>query len=305
MLPGALFGLLLAAKPAGADSLMVNTSSDAGAPCPVGRELATALKRRLPGTRVEVGEVAGPGSLGLSVAHDGTAAWRLRVARPDGEVVLAREVRGEAGCAAVVETCVLIVDRYLTAIALPGRAPRMAADAGPRARVGVSAGLGAWAELPARARPALSVEISLRARWLLAALWGAATDRHAEAVILDGDERGTLSVRRLIVAGALGACRELGRGDLCGGAAGGATMLSGGTEGPGLVRKRGALAAVPAAGVFGRLGWRLGQGLQFGVEAIVTAPLGTARLGVEGTAVAASAPLVEGLLSGRLGWWLP
>jgi hypothetical protein len=303
MFAGVLGGLLLAGEVTGA--LMVSAGSDPGTPCQAAQGLALALKRRLPGTRVGVGEAAAAGDLGVTLEPEQDGRWRLRVVKPDGQVVLLREMRpAEPECAVVVETCVLIVDRYLSAIDWPGRELRVAPELRP-AGVAFAAGLAGWAELPADAAPALAVDLSLRRGRLLGALWGAATAREQRPVVVAGDQRGTLEARRFLVGGSLGGCGRLGSTELCGGGLVAASLASGGAQGAGLARGRSAWTALPALGAFGRAEWGLPWGFELGVEAIVAAPLGRAALEVEGTAVAARSPRLQALLCGRLGRRLP
>jgi hypothetical protein len=311
MFAGVLLGLLVAGDVTGA--LMVSAGSDPGAPCQAAQGLALALQRRLPGTRVGVGEATAAGELGVTLEPEGQGQgqgqgamrWRLRVVKPSGEVVLLREVRpAESECAAVVETCVLIVDRYLSNIDWPGRELRVASEPQP-AGVALAAGLAAWAELPADAAPALAVDLSLRRGRMLAALWGAATEREQRPVVVAGDQRGTLEARRFLVGTSLGGCGRLASTELCGGGLVAASLASGGAEGAGLVRGRSAWTALPALGAFGRAEWGLPAGFELGVEAVIAAPLGRAALEVEGTGLAARSPRVQGLLCGRLGWRLP
>jgi hypothetical protein len=303
MFAGVLLGLLVAGEVTGA--LMVSATSDPSAPCQAARGLALALQRRLPGTRVGVGEAAAAGDLGVTLEPEGDARWRLRVVKPSGEVVLLREMRpAEPQCAAVVETSVLIVDRYLSAIDWTGRELRVAPETQP-AGVALAAGIAAWAELPAEAASALAVDLSLRRGRLLGALWGAATDREQRPVVIGSDQRGTLEARRFLVGGSLGGCGRLGSTELCGGGLVAASLAAGGAAGAGLVGGRRAWTALPAPGAFGRAEWRLAWGFELGVEAIVAAPLGSAALEVEGTGVGARSPRVQGLLCGRLGWRLP
>jgi hypothetical protein len=295
-------GLLAGGEVTGA--LMIRVGSDPGAACP--EALALALQRRLPGMRVGVGEAAAAGDLGVTLEPEGQGdgRWRLRVVKPDGEVALLRELRpAEPQCAAVVETSVLILDRYLSDIDWPGRELRVAPE--PQPGVALAAGLAAWAELPADGAPALAVDLSLRWGRLLGALWGAATDREQRPVIVAGDQRGTLEARRFLVGGSLGGCGRLGSTELCGGGLVAASLASGGAAGAGLVRGRSAWTALPAPGAFGRAAWGLPWGFDMGVEAIVAAPLGRAALEVAGTGVAARSPRVQGLLCGRLGRRLP
>jgi hypothetical protein len=102
-----------------------------------------------------------------------------------------------------------------------------------------------------------------------------------------------------------GACGGLGVGEWCAGGLGGVGGLAGGAAGAGLASTREALATVPVAGLFGRLGRALGWGFDAGLEARVAAPLGEARLTVDGTGARAGSPRIYGLLAVRLGWRMP
>lgn len=305
MLTGVVLGLLVAGE---VGALRVSAGSDPGARCQAAEGLALALQRRLPGTRVAVGEAAGAGDLGVTLEREGdpeARRWRLRLAKPGGEVVLSREIRSAAPeCAAVVETSALIVDRYLSDIDWSGRELRVAHEP-PLVGLALAAGLAAWTELPADAAPALAVDLSLRRGRLLGALWGAATDRQRQPVLVAGDQRGTLEARRFLLGGSLGGCGRFSSTELCGGGLVAATLAAGSAEGTGLVRARRAWTALPALGAFARSEWGLPWGFALGLEAIVAAPLGRAALEVAGSAVAARSPRVQGLLCGRLGWRLP
>ena len=306
MFAGVLLGLVLAGEVTGA--LMVSAGSDPGESCQAAHGLARALQRRLPGTRVGVGAAAGDGDLGVTLEPEGQGdpRWRLRVVKPrlGRSCWRARCDRPTAECAAAVETSVLIVDCYLSDIHWPGRELRVAPEP-QSAGLAVAAGLAAWAELPADVAPALAVDLSLRRRLLLLALWGAATDRERRPVVVAGVDRGTLEARRFLLGGSLGACSRLGSAGLCGGGLAAASLASGRAEGGGVLRARSAWTVLPALGAFGRADWRLGWGFELGLEAIVAAPLGRAALEVAGSAVAARSPRVQGLLGGRLGWRLP
>ena len=305
MFAGLVLGLLIAGEVTGA--LMVSAASDSAGSCQPAQGLALALQRRLPATRVGVGPAAATGDLGVALepAGSGEASWLLRVVKPSGEVVLAREVRpATAQCAAAVETSVLIVDRYLSDIDWPGRELRVAPE--PQATgISLAAGLAAWAELPAHAAPALALDLSLRRGRVLVALWGAATDRDQRAVVAAGAPRGTLETRRFLVGASVGGCGRLGSTGLCGGGLGGASLASGRAEGDGVLRARSGWTALPALGAFGRAEWQMVWGFELGVELIVAAPLGRAALEVAGSGVAARSARVQGLLGGRLGWRLP
>jgi hypothetical protein len=305
---GLLLGLLLAAEIPRTGSLVVTTSADVGAPCPAGRALALTLQRRLPAVPVATDAALADGDLGVSLSADGDA-WRLRVERTGGEVILARDVRpAESTCAAVAETCVLILDRFLTAISWRGQeaalesgalVPRQPPPPVRTAGVALAVGMAAWMELPTDAAPALSVDLSVRWGSFLAGVWGAGQERRAQAI----SGGAALRARRLLLGGSFGVCRPTARVDLCAGALGGAGVLTGGSEGT-LAEKSTATAVVPVAGVFGRVVWPLGAGFELSADLTGLAPLGVGELGVAGSGAAARSPRVYGMAAGRLGWRL-
>ena len=62
---------------------------------------------------------------------------------------------------------------------------------------------------------------------------------------------------------------------------------------------------MPAAGALARFLWPLPWGLEIQVDATALATLGTAQVGVEGTAAVRRLPRLYGLLAGRLAWRTP
>ncbi len=300
-------------------ALVVDTRGDVGAPCRAAGTLVDTLAKRLPSVQVVTDAALRAGDLGVSLQPEG-GVWRLRVARPDGAVVMARDVRpGEPTCAALAETCVLILDRYLGAVAWRGRDPRLdpgslRTPAAPRRdgpaptsaggrkidRLTFAAGPALWTDIPTTAAPAVSVDVSARFRRLFAAVWAAARMRDARRVVIRDEDRGSLRTQGALFGGSLGGCGVLGWATFCGGGLAAALALWGSADGT-LFQKSPGSAVVPAAGVFARAGFALPWRFEISLDISGLAALPTARVGVEGTSAAGGSPLY-GLLSGRLGW---
>jgi hypothetical protein len=318
MVVGLLLGLILAVDAPGVApaSLVLSTGDDVQAPCPAASQLASTLRRRLPALPVALDASVGEGDLGVSLRARGDG-WRLRVEGAGGKAMLARVIlAGDPGCDAVAETAAIILERYLTAIAWRGRDPRLqpaslAVSAGVGRRPGggplaVGAGLAAWAELPGWAAPvpAVTVDISLRLGRAVMGLWGAAPAAERMAVLAGDENRGTLQTRRALVGGSLADCGTGQGRRLCVGVLAGAGLIVGRAEGS-LFAQRPARALVPAAGALTRLLWPLPWGVEIQVDAAALAPLGTAQVGVEGTAAVRRSPRLYGLFAARLAWRTP
>jgi hypothetical protein len=316
MVAGFLLGLVLAADAVGGRpaSLVVSTGDDVQAPCPAASMLASSLRRRLPGVQVAVDASVGEGDLGVSLRARGDG-WRLRVAGPAGESMLAREIAPpEPSCEVVAETATIILDRYLTAIAWRGQDPRLqpaslAAGAGGRpgrSRLAVGAGLAAWVEAPDSLAPvpALAVDLSMRLGGAMLGLWGAASVEQRSDVLVGDENRGTLLTRPALFGGSLVGCGDGLRIRVCGGVLAGAALLAGQASGA-LFAQRPGRSLVPAAGGLTRVIFPLSWGFEFQLDAAALAPLGTGRVGVEGTAAVRRTPRLYGLLTGRLGWRMP
>jgi hypothetical protein len=313
-----LLGLVLALDGAGATpaSLVVSTGEDALAPCPAAGLLASTLRRRLPAVRVAVDASLGEGDLGVSLRARGDR-WRLQVEGPAGQSMLAREIRPpEPSCAAVAETATIILDRYLTAIDWHGEEPRLqpaslalSAVGGGRpggTRLALGAGLAAWTELPAAPAPvpALAVDLSVHFGRAMVGLWGAVPAVQRMTVLVDDENRGTLLTRHALLGGSLGACGAGPRLRLCAGVLAAAALVAGSAQGA-LFAQRPARSLAPAAGGLGRVIWALPWGFEVQLDAAALAPLGTAQVGVEGTAAVRRTARLYGLLGGRLAWRTP
>ena len=319
MAVGLVLWLILAADAAGVApaSLVVSTGDDVQGPCPAASLLASTLRRRLPALPVALDASVGVGDLGVSLRSARGDRWRLRVVGAAGRAMLAREIlAADPGCEAVAETAAIILERYLTAIAWRGQDPRLqpaslAVSAGVGRRPGggplaMGAGLAAWAEFPGLAAPApaLAVDLSLRLGRAVVGLWGAAPAAERMAVLAGDDNRGTLQTRRALVGGSVAGCGTGQGRRVCVGVLAGAGLILGRADGT-LFAQRPARALVPVAGALTRLLWPLRWGLEIQVDAAALAPLGTAQVGVEGTAAVRRSPRLYGLLAARLAWRTP
>ena len=124
------------------------------------------------------------------------------------------------------------------------------------------------------------------------------------AVLVGDENRGTLQTRRALVGGSLADC-DTGPGRrVCVGVLAGLGLIVGRADGS-LFAQRPTRALVPAAGALVRLLWPLPWGLEIQVDGAALAPLGTAQVGVEGTAAVRRSPRLYGLLAARLAWRTP
>lgn len=282
--------------------LFVRTDRDAAMPCPAGGLLAEAVARSLPDIDVRTAGTAGGDDIDVSLESD-ESAFRLTVRRPDGAVLLKREVaRPRGGCAQLAQTCVLILDRLLRDIEWKGRsvgidpsaiarpAPQPPAPAVSRGPFWVDAGVASRLGLDrGEAGVGLEIGVGLGTRpGAMVRLQAFAFLPTATAVFLPnprGFERplGTVSVLpAALLASAgycvgddLGACVSLTTGALAGWAS---------SHGSDIHARQAAFSVRGAAGATVSAGARLPFSLRGAVDVLTLARLAPTRILVEGIA---------------------
>lgn len=255
------------------------------------------------------GEPSGE-DLFVSVSPD-PGAWLLVVLRAEGTVAVSRRLEvGEKRCEELADLAALIVDRFLAQIEWSGRPPEIPsaptveeAPPEPPARGGLvlSAGAAFAIGLPAWWTPGASLEAaSRRGSWQISLSLLAFLPSRLP-VLAEGRELGLFASQSFLGLASLERCGPWGGLEACGGALAGAGLTMAQALGPYLYQQNPRTLWLPLLGAQGRLARPLPAGLELSLELALAAPLGSARLEVEGTDVGYSPPGAGAVASLRLG----
>lgn len=315
MLSAAIVLLAVAAGPRPA--LHVRLEPDPSLPCPAGAALAAALQRAMPDVQIVTSGAPAPDDLLVQVATLGSG-WTLEVTSASGSPLLTRslDAAGERACSDLADAGALIVDRYLSYVSWPGRAPAVSplappvppAPPPPPLGLGppwtVAAGLMGTAGLPEDAAAGLGVELAGSiGQWGRASLLLAVARDLDRAVRVGRELRGTVEVWSAQALLSMGPCGGAGAWQLCAGGLAGALGASASAQGF-LYQRRTRTFALPAAGLFARGGWRPWPSLELSGQAAALGRFSQVSVTVEGTEVAYRTPWAEVGLWLLAGWRL-